>query len=289
MNRFIIFPLSMLAMAAAATAVGCQQGEPLSTLPPPLKNGQPMMPVDTHTKLEKKRYTLIIRLRMITIEVPLGTVSDSEELWSYLDEEPVQAAYAAALGRNGVRIGAGRFEAWADIAKIFTRLTGRKVKERSLLTLPADPFSIILKPRQGSKTIFTSNEDDTLSGADYPPGDYLMAFSFTLDEDDPSRVIASAVPQVRSTQHKPTLVNSPAGPMIVHKPSLYPFRSMQFQLALESKDFIVIGPGIESRRKSSVGHHFFVKTNEGVEFETVFVVLPEVFAAEIHRNDRPQE
>ena len=273
-------------MLAVMAAAGCQ---PVQTqfkeLPPPVKDGVPMKPVNTVTKLVGKEYRLIVRLRMMAIEVPIGTVSDSEELWSYLDEEPIRTRFTAGLTRNGMRIGIGKYESWKDIATIFNRMTGRKVKERSMINVPGDPVSVIIRQDQPERIIFTSNEDGTISGADYPKGDYILKFNFTLNEDDPSQIRVTGVPVIRSKHRKTTIIRTVGKPMIIQQPVLYSFRSLMFQLPLDSRDFIVIGPGIESRRDSSVGYHFLVKQREGIELETVVVILPEVFAAEVKKSD----
>ncbi len=50
-------------------------------------------------------------------------------------------------------------------------------------------------------SVFLYHEDQTLSGSDYPPGDNLLSFTGTLNEDDPSTVLLTGMPQIR-TQKK---------------------------------------------------------------------------------------
>ena len=48
---------------------------------------------------------------------------------------------------------------------------------------------------------------------------------------------------------------------------------------MPAKGFLVIGPGANARNPTSVGYHFLVKKRQGMEFETLLVLVPEVFAA----------
>ena len=224
---------------------------------------------------------LIVTVRMATIEVPAGTVSSSEEVWSYLDEEPVTARRSVSLGRNGVRVGLGRQGAWPDLAEVLKRMTGHVPTQSTMAAMPNDPFQIILKQHQPESTIFTFRDDRTLRGRDYPLGDYLLTLSFTLDEDDASEVMLSAVPQVRSARRVTKYVMSPMGPKMVNKPEVFRLDDLSFGLRIPHKGFLVIGPGANARNPSTVGHHFLTRQREGVEYETLLVLVPEVVAAPI--------
>ena len=43
--------------------------------------------------------------------------------------------------------------------------------------------------------------------------------------------------------------------------------------------FLLIGPGRESQRLTSPGRQFLVGQRDGMEYETVLVIAPELFAA----------
>ena len=69
--------------------------------------------------------------------------------------------------------------------------------------------------------------------------------------------------------------------MMVDRPDIFSLTPLTFQVSVPSKDFLVIGPGPECGRRSSVGHHFLVSDRDGVEFETLLVLKPEAFAAPV--------
>jgi len=235
--------------------------------------GRPTSPIDP------RQFKLVVTIRLATIEVPIGTASGSEEIWSYLDEEPITTARSVNLGRNGVRVGLGRRSAWPDLARVFKRMTGRAPTQSVLAAMPNDPFQIVLRQRQPEATIFTFRDDRTLRGQDYPVGDYMLTVACTLDEDDLSKVMFTAMPQVRSTAKSPRFVISALGPQLINQPKTYSFEDLTFQLMVPPKGFLVIGPGVNARNRSTVGHHFLTLKREGVEFETLLVLMPEVLVS----------
>jgi len=92
----------------------------------------------------------------------------------------------------------------------------------------------------------------------------------------------TALPQVRSTARTTRYETSPLGPQLVSRPDLFSLDDLTFQLMVPPKGFLVIGPGANARNPSTVGHHFLTLKKEGVEYETILVLTPEVVAAPIH-------
>jgi len=93
--------------------------------------------------------------------------------------------------------------------------------------------------------------------------------------------LMTAVPQVRGTRRRTTFVLGVAGPEVVTESELHDLPDLAFRLMAPAKSLVVIGPGSAARNSSSVGYHFLVRKKEGVEFETLLVLVPEVLAAPI--------
>lgn len=270
--------LGLWVAAALVLLSGCasdQNTSPTGALLPVLR---PVTSGDRPPPDQDKEFILIVRLKMTTIEVPVGVASASEEIWSYLDEEPVRQVHAPALTLNGLRIGLGRADAWDDLAGVLKRMTGRRLQESAATMLPGRPLHIVLKRGLPPQTIFLYRPDRTLSGFDYPPGENLLTISCTLDEDDPSKVMITGLPQIRTTYHRPQFIDRNGRITMVNRPDMFSLSSLTFQVVVPSGDFLVIGPAGESGRPTSVGHHFLVKNKEGMEFETVLVIKPQAFA-----------
>ncbi|HUS48380.1 MAG TPA: hypothetical protein VM098_09675 [Phycisphaerae bacterium] len=270
-----------LSIALLAASLGCNGGDPGSDpkTANPIMAGRPLMPGDqAKQKGDQKRYILLVYLKMTTISVPTGTVSTSEKLWSYLDEECVTALRSANLGRNGLRVGVVDQQGWKDVVKVLEELTGRQLKATTMLSQPGEPFNIALKQQQPVQTVFVFSDDRTLEGRDYPEGDNLLTLSCTLNEDDPSKIMITAMPQIRTAAYRPRFIEGAGLPRMAAMPDYYSFDAATFQVTLPSKNVLIVGPGSESRRSSSIGHEFLVRNNKGVEYETVLVLIPEVFA-----------
>ncbi len=221
-------------------------------------------------------YDVKLRLDVASVEAPIGTISNSEELWSYLDEESVHPLGNAGLGRNGIRAGLGDAETWPDLAEILQDLTGRPFTKEIKVAELGKALPLLLKTDQPMNTIFLSFNDNSLSGSDYPPGNYVLAISFSINPDDRSQVMITAVPQAHSAQRKVTYIKSPAGYNAVEKPTIFSFFPLAFQLRMQRKDFLLIGPNAEARRQNSPGNKLFISNRDGVEYETIYILIPEL-------------
>jgi len=220
-----------------------------------------------------------VRLRMFSIEVPVGMSSRSELIWSHLDEEPIQAGRTGVLAANGFRVGTAGRQAWPQLANILSEMTGQQLNELILTFPPGKVIPVTLKQDQPSRTIFIYYQDRTADGQDYPPGDNLLAIAVTINHDDPSKVVLTATPQIRLTEPEVTIVKSPYGAYSKKtEQPIISFRSLTFQITLPSQDIIVIGPGAESSRTTSVAYNFLVSGKQGIEFERILVLVPETWA-----------
>jgi len=216
----------------------------------------------------------VIRMDILYVEVPAGQASGSEEIWSYLDEEPVGAERLASLGRNGIRVGLGRSGSDADIVRVLKRITGQSLGRRVMVGRRGTPHHVVLKRGMGVQTVFGFHADRTLSGSDMPPGDNVLTVVCTVDEDNAGRIILTGMPQVRSSRIKTHFLNEPAGVRILNRPVMFGFEDMMFQMPMAPGEFLVIGPGAASRRPHSVGRYFFIRKKQGVDFEVVLVLTP---------------
>ena len=260
-----------------AALAGCR---PDADSPPAQGVGTPIT-FATPTDPNHRAFIYGVRLRVSVIEVPVGTASDSEQLWSYLDEERTRSLRWTSLGRNGLRVGVTGDDSWEQVVKVLQKLTGRKMKEQLVLAQAGVPLPIELKTNQPASTVFTGFHDGTLSGSDYPAGDYLLTVTCTLDENDPNNFIVSALPQIRPTHRTARYVPTDEGISMVLQPAMFSFQPAMFQLRMTGREVLIIGPGSDARRPSSIAHHFLMHDKDQVEFESVLVLVPELIKAEL--------
>ncbi len=205
--------------------------------------------------------------------------SGSEQIWSYLDEEALGPEVAAALARNGLRVGLGHPDNWPDLERLLRRMTGRSLATFQTPVLPAAPLPVTLRKVPEAQTIFVVNEDMTLAGHDHAPGENEIMLSMTFDSEQRERVLITGVPQVRGKRVRVDVRQATSG--VVYRPTnlIHTFDSLRFALSARRGEFLLIGPGSQAREPTSVGHHFLVRRHEGVRQETILIIMPEVVVA----------
>jgi hypothetical protein len=225
------------------------------------------------------RDTMLVQLRIMGIEVPGGAASDSEDIWSYVDEEAALAG-SPALGRNGFRVGVARREHWPSLERIFRQLAGQQARDVSMPVLPNVPLPITLQPQQPAQTIFVYRADGTLSGQDYPPASNVLTLLCALNLDESNQLIVIGQPQLHATNDTAYLAEDRGAFVWVKGPRVYELRDLAFRLSVRSGDILVVGPGPAVHRPTSAARRFLIKDRDGIEFETVLLLMPSVVRGE---------
>lgn len=246
--------------------------------PPARSAPPPMAPIASRPAQpsELAQFRSVIALQIIRIELPVGTVNASEQMWNYLNEEPVSVNRPADLGRNGLRIGLGEAQAWSEVAAMLQKLTGRALSPTRTFAWPGTVMDVLARKDQPAQSIFLFYGDKTRTGSDYPPGDNVFAVACTVDETNPQGVLLTGVPQIRSAQNEfqPTRTDARMG--IVSPYTRTPFAPLTFRAAIPPKGFLLIAPARAALNTSTLGHRFLIEQRDGLSFETVLIVLPEV-------------
>jgi hypothetical protein len=259
------------AAGASSAGVGASSGEGVAAVPA----GAEAQPGAT------TRVALAVRLSLSAVELPVGTISRSERIWSYLDEESIDLVHTGATARNGIRIGKGQAGTWGDLVRLIEQMTGRAVTASSMLSPPGRTVPVAAGSSARPQTMFVFRPDGTLHGSDFPPGDDIISIYCSLDEGDPSVVHVIGTPQVRTGKQGVRFVPSGGGVAMVGRPDYYPITDLTFSTTVPSGDFLVIAPGEWSSRQTSVGHHFLVRRRDGVEFELLLIIRVEALAAPV--------
>ena len=227
----------------------------------------------------------LLEVRTISVEVPVGIASGSEKMWSYLDEERSQAVRSATMAQNGVRLGVAPQSVGPDLVNVLQEMTGRTLVVRTELIPPGTPLAITLQKDQDLQKIFVFARDRTLSGQTYPPGDNLLILSISLNEMDYSKLIVTGVPQIRGREKLPLVRDEPGvGPTLVYESKKFTLDACTFQLTLANGEILVVGPGAESRQPYSVGRNFLVHEKDGLECETILVIVPTIRKVQVKTN-----
>jgi hypothetical protein len=294
--------LSFVLLLLGAALAGCQplpptveEEEPASTeeIKPASTEVQPAPPeIQPPPELFAKprpantRTAYMIVLKVVRVDVPVGQASESPQLWGYLDEEPL-ALKAAVLGLNGFRVGIGSGAAWTDFEQLLQNMTGQVRRNLSAQGFSGEVAQIPLKLNQPAQVLFVTQEDRTLSGAEYPPGDNILGIAMTVNEANPREVMLTIVPQLRTTRKYSQVVEEYGKWRMRSAPLYFTMEPLIVQVRLKVDDFLVIGPGEAAQRQTSLGRQFLIQTRDGVDFESLLILLPQIEAVDVPVGNAP--
>ena len=218
----------------------------------------------------------LVRLGATAVAFPAGTLTRALGVWSGLDARPWPPDVRALLTLNGVRVGLLKAADWPKLAKTFEGLGGKRLKSATLPAYPNAPVSVLLRRTDYHQTIFTFRPDGTMFGLDYPPGDMLMSVHCMSDPLDPNRLTVGVVPQIQSLRHTTRLTKTDGRYAALKRPTFHNMDLASWRVSVGAGDIIMIGPGAESTRESSLGRRLFFRDVDGTLFETVLLLSPTV-------------
>lgn len=251
----------------------------------PTVNGQTMVPVTDRTPRPADRYVLTVRMEMIPVSVPIGMVSRNERLWRYLDEEIADVRTNAALNRNGIRVGRGGVDDWAPVGRLLREMTGQSLVRSRHLAVPGRATPIPLQSADRRQCIFVFNRHGELRGRDYPGGRNVLMLACRVNNDRPDEVLVQAACVVQADDGRVRYVRAGGGLQLKAVPVEEAVEGVEFTVRVGAGQYLVIGPGEASSRSTSAGGRFFVSDDRGLKHETLLVIVPRVYAAQLPRED----
>lgn len=282
---------SRVAAAAAAFGLvgilaGCQNPPPPATAPAaapavtgPIINGKPMRLVGSDPVSPEARVLLTIRLTVYRVELPLGSASRSERLWRYFDEEVADAGTIGILQRNGFRVGRAPSQEWPAVSRVLEEMAGTAPLSKQFLAMPGRQQQITVKEHQDVQRLFVFDRFGLLTGQDYPAGDNVLLLTCNINGQNPSEVVVQAVPAVLSETKSVRWQETDQGYQRVDQREEVPVKPLEFSVRAPRGTYLVIGPGADVMRSTSPGNSFLVTERGGLRFETLLILVPEVFTA----------
>ncbi len=213
------------------------------------------------------------------VDLPVGSASQREDIWARLQGRSIEPEQLKTLQANGLRAGVAPARDLVDLVGVLEGLTGRELLYATVPAVSAAPRSLILREAEPPRTVFTMRRDGSISGADYPGGEYVLTIAGRLTSDDPPRVLLTIVPQIRSATAGTRIVRTGGRLSLQTYRSIVSLEEATVTAHVPVGDVLVIGPGGQSRRSSSIGHAFLTGDKAGVPFECVMLMIPEVITA----------
>jgi hypothetical protein len=273
-------------MVALAALTGCANTPPSQVAAPatapantPLMNGHPMRLVGEDPVTPEGRLLLTVRLTVYRVELPLGAASRSERLWRYFDEEVTDAATITVLQRNGFRLGRAQAAEWPAVSRVLEEMAGGAPGSSQLLAMPGRQQQVMLKEHQSVQQLFLFDRFGLLSGQDYPAGDNVLLVTCNINGQNPSEVVIQAAPAVVSEKKTIRWEQTDQGYQRAERREELPVAPLEFTIRAPRGSYVVIGPNADVMRSTSPGHSFLVSERGGLRFETLLILVPEVFTA----------
>jgi hypothetical protein len=238
-----------------------------------------MRPVGASPVSPEARALLTVRLSIYRVDLPLGSASRSERLWRYFDEEVTDAPTITALQRNGFRLGRARIQEWPAVSRLLEEMAGTAPVSKQLLAMPGHQQQITLKEHQDFQRLFIFDRAGLLNGRDYPSGDDILLLTCNINGQDPAEVVLQAAPAVLDERKIIRWEETDQGYQRVEKREELTLTPLQFTVRAPRGTYLVIGPGADVMRSTSPGHSFLLGERGGLQFETLLILVPEVFAA----------
>ncbi|MBN1490346.1 MAG: hypothetical protein JXA69_10540 [Phycisphaerae bacterium] len=218
-----------------------------------------------------------IRLEIVCTSVRLGEVSGSAKLWNHIDEEVLDADWAAHLRRNGLRVGLGALSSWAPIRAVLEASPGVRTREPQRLRVPGGaPLRVGVDRVPRNQSLFLYRPDGRLVGADF----LQSVNAFSVDFAIPLTALDSVSLRVTPEVIQPNL---PGGwdltePQIKPRPTEAARRlgELTFEIVVPPEHFLLIGPSPEVTRELLIGHALLTEQIDGERFESVYFLTPEV-------------
>lgn len=229
-----------------------------------------------------------IRFDVVRASVPMGEISGSGKIWNYVNEDIVQAEWAANLRRNGLRVGLGSSSAWPPIRANLeairnmrsTAMTPFIVKGGAPLTVevdrtPRDQVLFIYRPDSGKPV-----------GADFRNSVNAFRIEYAIPPTELDSVALRFVPEIRlrypTTEQQFTLNGFQPAP----SEGLRAITELAFDAVVPPDHFILIGPSPAVKTELLAGRALLTVMIDGQPYESLFFITPKVI--KVTQGEEPQ-
>lgn len=219
---------------------------------------------------------MIVCVRVAVVDLPGGAASEAEDIWARVQAAPLAEDRINLLHANGLRIGVSEARHLLNLAGVLEALAGKELLYAVMPGVTDPPSTLTLRADLPPRTVFAVGRDGLARGTDYPGGDYALGIGCRLDVSDPSRVQLTIVPQIHSGEKMRELVRSAGHLTFRNRQEVTSFSEASVRVTLPVGDALVVGPSRQAGRTSSIGHCFLAGDRDGIPFETMILLIPEV-------------
>jgi hypothetical protein len=223
---------------------------------------------------------ILFRLEVYILSLPMGTISQNEEVWKRINEQVVDIATYDLLYRNGIRIGEAPYTEWDHFRRMIESTPG-VASQMSVAGAMAKNLEMPMRERIALQHIFYFDGKNELKGRTHTNSSNIITVSFQPAPRKPGQVRLALCPMVRSLRKRLefTALNEEQEIRYIAPERLY---DLNIEVDIPLQHFLVIAPSAEATWESSVGQRFFVKDDPAEQMEQVLLVI-----AQPYRLDSP--
>jgi hypothetical protein len=268
--------LSAVILLSAAVLCGCR-AHPDSTTQPTTQQftltANP--PVAADPRDPKPTWQALIHLDIYQFDLPLGQISKNEVFWKQVDETRLGADLSHRLYDNGLRCGIVPKSQWSFFRDLVDDKTHPPVHQ-TIDGFRSDAVQLQFSRQVDAEDIFFFNTAGEAEGHTYKKCVNVVALSFEPVPRQPGVVHIALCPTIKQQADR-----------VVYTPLDHEFESSYskvdrlYEAALHADvpddSFLIVSPGAQASRTTSIGGSFFIKNDTTEQFEEVLLIVPTLF------------
>lgn len=256
-----------LIIASALLAGGCSQTQNVSAqvqpaAPAPVAPPPPAPPAVAAP--------LLADLSLYQFMVPAGSISQSDDFWSKIDQTTLDEDTFHMLEENGLRVGQGQVDDWPFLKKIFDA-AGAISTHSHFITPGATDQDITVSAELPEQTLFVYDQHG-LGGMVYDQCQNLFVLTYQPSTAVPHAVRLELCPVVRATRrhYHYTVLNDADVIKFSSDEHLY---DLNLQIDLPEGKFLIVAPSRQSIRPMTIGHQFLTRDGKAGRWERILIFV----------------
>lgn len=218
-----------------------------------------------------------LRLTVVHVKVPRESAAAMARTWSLLDEGVVAVDVRSRLSRNGLRIGAGKIDAWPTVKTFIERVPGYRIVLARPMQVPLG-FSVALELDQEPRdqTLFVVGFDGVLSGRSFPATRNVLRVEARRLPQYPDELDVVLAPEVRQPSDNWRWVHTGVGVEQVPDQKRWSFAPVSARVRLARDEFLLLSAAEpQSAPASLLGPTMLSSTADGIEYASFLFIRPE--------------
>jgi len=210
------------------------------------------------------------------IELPAGPLLHSAKVWNHVDELQDDPALSALLVRNGLRIGVARASAWPALRALFSEEGAQMNRARRVVQSGA-PLWLGLERIADDEPIFYYGSNGRLIGETFERGTKCLRIDYEMEPADDPQVSLTVTPEIQNEETSTHWRAGEHGYYLSVENERRVFNELRSSWTLGPGDFLLIGPGAESRVEQLIGRRLLTRATDADRFDVILCVTPRPF------------